>query len=123
MIKPLSAVELKRWLDDPSRERPILLDVREHWEIEKCRFDGIRHIPMHEVPARIDEVGDLGVQRAIVCICHHGVRSMQVASFLQARLRRGRSDSVGTEDDVGIYNLSGGVAAWANEVDPSFPTY
>ena len=119
MVKPLSAVELKSWLDDRSRERPILLDVREHWEIEKCRLDGIQHIPMHEVPARIGELSELGFPRPLVCICHHGARSMQVASFLQARLQRAGS----ADADTDIYNLSGGVAAWAREVDPTFPTY
>ncbi|MGC8165165.1 rhodanese-like domain-containing protein [Salmonella enterica] len=47
----------------------------------------------------------------MVCICHHGGRSMQVAAFLE---RQGFTK---------VINLSGGVHAWAAQVDPSMPTY
>ncbi|MFP5406590.1 MAG: rhodanese-like domain-containing protein, partial [Gammaproteobacteria bacterium] len=50
-------------------------------------------------------------QRPVVCLCHHGMRSMQVASFLAGN---------GIRD---VYNLSGGIDAWAREVDPSCATY
>ena len=107
-IRPLSAPDLASWLADASRPRPMLLDVREPWEFATCRLDESHSIPMRDVPARIDEI-DLDVP--IVCICHHGARSMQVASFLAAR---GATD---------VHNLTGGVAAWAHQVDASFPTY
>jgi rhodanese-related sulfurtransferase len=110
MVKPLGAAELKAWLADPAREKPVVLDVRDSWELEKCRFDGALHIPMREIPARLGEIDRV---RPIVTICHLGGRSMQVASFIEAQQRR--------PDD--IYNLSGGVAAWSREVDPTFPTY
>ena len=47
----------------------------------------------------------------IIVICHHGARSMQVAMFLE---RKGFSS---------LYNLTGGVDAWAGEVDPDFRRY
>lgn len=107
-IHALSAPDLASWLADEKRPRPVLLDVREPWEFTTCRLDDSHSIPMRDVPARIEEID---LDASIVCICHHGARSMQVAAFLAAR---GASD---------VHNLTGGVAAWSHQVDPSFPTY
>jgi rhodanese-related sulfurtransferase len=107
-IVPLSAPALSEWLADATKPRPILLDVREPWEFSLCRLDGSQPMPMNEVPARFEE---LDLDAPIVCICHHGARSMQVAAFLAGR---GATD---------VHNLTGGVAAWAHQVDPAFPTY
>ena len=107
-IHALSASDLASWLADQTRPHPMLLDVREPWEFTICRLDDSHSIPMHDVPARIDEIK---LDSPVVCICHHGARSMQVAAFLAAR---GASD---------VHNLTGGVAAWSHQVDPSFPTY
>ena len=107
-IQPLTAPELAAWLADDTRPAPLLLDVREPWEFATCRIDGSTPMPMNEVPRRLDEIG---LDRPIVCICHHGARSLQVAGFLAAR---GAGD---------VHNLTGGVAAWAHQVDAAFPTY
>lgn len=104
----LSASELATWLCDPARPAPLLLDVREPWEFETARINNATLLPMHEIPARLAEMDP---QQAIVCICHHGMRSMQVATFLQ---RHGYSD---------LYNLTGGMHAWSLQVDSSIPTY
>ena len=108
MIQQLTPRELKRRLDDDSRPQPVLLDVREGWEFGVCRLDGAQHIPMRTVPLRLNEL-DRGAETVI--ICHHGARSYQVAMFLE---RQGFDK---------LYNLYGGVAGWAREVDPSMPTY
>ena len=107
-IRSLTAPDLALWLADPSRPRPLLLDVREPWEFTTCRLEDATSIPMNDVPARLDEID---LDAPIVCICHHGARSMQVAGFLAAR---GATE---------VHNLTGGVAAWAYQVDPNFPTY
>lgn len=107
-MQHITAPELAAWLADPSRPRPVLLDVRENWEFETCHLDGALLIPMNTIPARID---DLDEDAAIVCICHHGARSMQVAAFLE---RHGFAH---------LSNLTGGVHAWALQVDPAMPTY
>ena len=107
-IRTLSAPDLAAWLADDSRAKPQLLDVREPWEFSTCRIDGSQSIPMNDVPARLAEID---LDTPIVCICHHGARSMQVAAFLANR---------GADD---VHNLTGGVAAWAHQVDPRFPTY
>lgn len=107
-VQSLTAPALAAWLADPTRARPLLLDVREPWEFATCRLDGAQSVPMNDVPARLEE---FDLDRPIVCICHHGARSMQVAGFLAAR---------GALD---VHNLTGGVAAWAHQVDATFPTY
>ncbi len=104
----ITAPELATWLADASRPRPFLLDVREEREYDICHIDGVALIPMNTVPARIEE---LDPEAEIVCICHHGGRSMQVASFLE---RNGFSK---------VSNLTGGVHAWSQHVDPAMPTY
>jgi len=107
-MQQLTVRQLADWLSDTDRSTPLLVDVRESWELELCRLDGIHHIPMHLVPARI---GELDAQQETVVICHHGGRSMQVAMFLE---RQGFSK---------LINLAGGVAQWAQQVDPSMPQY
>ncbi|MCL4183498.1 MAG: sulfurtransferase [Burkholderiaceae bacterium] len=92
----------------PGGAAPLLLDVREHWEYALCALPGSTHVPMREIPARLHE---LDPAAAIVCVCHHGVRSAQVAMFLEHR---------GFD---AVFNLTGGIDAWARRVDPSMPTY
>ena len=107
-MQHITAPELAAWLADETRPKPVLLDVRENWEFETCRIDGAVQIPMNTIPARID---DLDEDAEIVCICHHGARSMQVAAFLE---RNGFGKTV---------NLTGGIHAWALQVDPAMPKY
>jgi len=107
-MKQLHVSELHRWLEQPLDQQPQLLDVREDWELGIARLPGSIHIPMREIPSRWREL-DRG--RPLVCICHHGVRSLQVALHLA---RHGFDP---------IYNLVGGIDAWAREVDRECPTY
>lgn len=107
-MRQVTAPELAAWLADPTREQPLLLDVREDWEFATCHIAGATQIPMHLIPVRVSEIDD---DREIVCICHHGARSMQVAAFLE---RNGFTD---------VTNLTGGIHAWAVQVDPSMPKY
>ncbi len=107
-MQHLTPAELAAWLADPEREPPLLLDVREPWEYQTCRLESSLLMPMASVPARQEE---LDPERPVVCICHHGARSMQVAAFLE---RAGFSQ---------VINLTGGIHGWALQVDPSMPTY
>jgi rhodanese-related sulfurtransferase len=99
---------LRQWLADPSRKPPLLLDVRQPWEYQTCRIEGSTLAPMNTIPARAQE---LDPETETVVICHHGARSYQVALFLE---RNGFSK---------LYNLQGGVNAWADQVDPGMPRY
>jgi rhodanese-related sulfurtransferase len=107
-MREITPGELSAWLADASREKPLLVDVREPWEVEKARIAGAVHIPMREVPARLAE---LDPDRDVVAFCHHGGRSMQVAAFLE---KHGFSR---------VHNLAGGVDAWSRSVDPAVPVY
>lgn len=107
MIRQMSAQELKARLDQKP-DKLVVLDVREPWELNVCSLPGAVSIPMRAVPARYLE---LPKDAEIVVVCHHGIRSQQVAYFLER---------VGFEN---LNNLTGGVAAWARDVDPQMPTY
>ena len=106
-MQQLTVRELRERLAQPG-EPPVLLDVREGWELNICALPGITHLPMGQVPARLNE---LDPQRETVVVCHHGVRSLRVAYFLASH---GFSK---------LYNLQGGVDAWAREIDPAMHTY
>jgi rhodanese-related sulfurtransferase len=107
-MQQISALKLDEWLKDETREKPFLLDVREAWEFEICHIHGSGLMPMSIVPQRFREM-DSGTETVV--ICHHGVRSYEVALFLE---RQGFTK---------VINLHGGVEAWAQQTDPSMPTY
>jgi rhodanese-related sulfurtransferase len=92
-------------------QRPVLLDVREGWEVQtasaKPEALDLLHMPMQTIPARLHE---LDKTRPIACLCHHGGRSMQVASFL-------------TQHGFEVVNVAGGIHAWSAQVDPRIPVY
>ncbi len=104
----MTPTELAAWLADPSRPQPVLLDVREPWEFQTCHIAGSLPMPMAAVPARQEE---LDPTQPVVCICHHGARSMAVGAFLER---------AGFEQ---VINLAGGIHGWAQQVDGSMPTY
>ena len=108
IMEQITPLELKAWLDDPSRARPVLVDVREPWEVAVCALPGAVALPMNAVTER---AGELDPAADTVVICHHGARSFQVGLFLE---RRGFGR---------VYNLHGGVDAWARQVDPSMAVY
>jgi rhodanese-related sulfurtransferase len=106
MPSQISPRELRQRLDrgDPV----VILDVREAEELAIARLDGAVHIPMGEIPGRLHE---LDPDREIVVVCHHGVRSAQVASFLAHH------------DFPSVINLAGGIDQWSVTVDSSVPRY
>ncbi|MBT9527262.1 MAG: sulfurtransferase [Rhizobacter sp.] len=91
---------------------PVLLDVREPWEVQTASLSlpgtQLVCIPMQEIPARLQE---LDPSQPILGLCHHGARSLQVVAFLE---RQGYEK---------VYNIAGGIDAWAREVDASVPLY
>jgi rhodanese-related sulfurtransferase len=107
-MQNLTPSALVDWLADESRPAPVLLDVREPWEISTASIAGCVSIPMREIPARSEELDD---ETPIVCVCHHGARSANVAMFLESR---------GFKQ---MFNLQGGIDAWSRQVDKSVPTY
>jgi rhodanese-related sulfurtransferase len=106
-MRDLSAAQLRDHLANAQGE-PLLLDVREPWEFRICHIEGSQLIPMGQLPAAL---GGLDPNRETIVICHHGIRSRQVAMYL---------DYQGFSN---VINLAGGVDAWAREVDRQMPTY
>lgn len=106
-MKQTSPTELNQRLQS-GEPAPLLLDVREPHEFKHCHIAGSVNLPMAQVFANIAQ---LDPQRETVVICHHGMRSAQIANFLISH------------GFTGVSNLTGGVAAWAGQVDPSMPTY
>jgi len=97
----------------PASGLPLLLDVREVWEFELAALhaEGLvtLNLPMSELA---DRVGELSPTQPMVCLCHHGVRSAQVAGFLERR-----------HGFASVTNFSGGIDAWSMQVDPTVPRY
>jgi rhodanese-related sulfurtransferase len=108
MIDQLSPAELAAWRDDPGREDPLIVDVREAWEVAICRLEPSHHVPLAKLPAVLHT---LPRERELVLVCHHGVRSMHAGMWLRSQ---------GFER---LHNLHGGIAAWADTVEPGMPRY
>ena len=89
-------------------ENVMLVDVREPWEFELCRIVGAKLIPMGNIPANLQA---LDTDDEVICYCHHGMRSLDVAAWLRGQgVTRARS-------------LAGGIDRWSTEIDPSVPRY
>ena len=109
-MEQIYPAQIAEWASQQA-QRPILLDVREAWELQtasaKPEALDLVHMPMQSIPARLDE---LDKTRPIACLCHHGGRSMQVASFL-------------SQHGFQVVNVAGGIHAWSAQVDPLIPLY
>jgi len=102
----LTPVELKQLLD--RGEKVLLVDVREPWEFDMCRIEGAKLIPMGQIPANLQS---LDVDDDVICYCHHGMRSLDVAVWL-------RNQGV-----AAAKSLAGGIERWSQEIDPQVPRY
>jgi rhodanese-related sulfurtransferase len=115
MIAQVSPFQFAAWRDQASAA-PVVLDVREPWELQTASVapDGftLLHVPMQSIPGRLAELkSSYSADQPIACLCHHGVRSQQVANYLASQ---GFTD---------VVNLQGGIAAWAQQIDNSIPQY
>ena len=109
-MQQISPAQVAAWAGQQT-QRPVLLDVREGWEVQTAsarpaELDFV-HMPMQAIPARLSE---LDPDRPIACLCHHGGRSMQVAHFLASH-------------GYQVVNVAGGIHAWSAQVDPAIPVY
>ena len=86
----------------------LLIDVREPWEYETCRIEGAQLIPMRTIPANLQQ---LDVDQDVICYCHRGQRSLDVAAWLRGQ---------GIES---AQSLAGGIDRWSLEIDPAVPRY
>jgi len=86
-----------------------VLDVREPWEHQTARIEGAKLIPMGDVPSRAHQ--ELDPDEHIVVVCHHGVRSLNVANWLRQQ---------GFEH---AQSMRGGIDQWSRRVDAKVPVY
>ena len=105
-MKEISVTELKLMKDN--NEDFQLIDVRESQEFSICNLGG-QLIPMSTLPARVDE---LSRDKKVIVHCKAGGRSAQVIHFLEQH-----------HGFTNLYNLQGGIMAWASQIDPAMPRY
>ncbi len=101
----LSPEQLRELLD--TKEDIELLDVREDFEREICHIGGI-HIPMRLIAQHVHQ---LPKEKKLIVYCHYGMRSASVIQFLSS------------QGFTRLYNLEGGIDAWAEEIDPEMERY
>jgi rhodanese-related sulfurtransferase len=102
----ISAAEASTLLEEGKAR---LLDVREPWEFQTAHVEGCLLIPMNEIPARAGQ--ELDAAGRLLVLCHHGVRSLNVTTWLR---RQGFAQA---------QSIVGGIDAWSLEVDPTIPRY
>ncbi len=97
--------EVKKRLDQG--EKLMLVDVREHWEYSHGHIQGSVHIPMGSIPSNLQKLdGD----EEVICYCHHGMRSLDVANWLRGQ-------------GVAAKSMTGGIERWSTEIDPTVARY
>jgi len=102
-------IDVRTAADLLARGKPLLLvDVREPWEFEICRIFGAQLIPMGTIPANLQA---LDTDDPIICYCHHGMRSLDVAVWLRG------------QGVAQAQSLAGGIDRWSQDIDPSVPRY
>lgn len=98
--------DVKQMLD--RGEKLLLVDVREPYEHALCQIEGAALIPMGTIPANLQK---LDTDEDVICFCHHGMRSMDVANWLRAQgVKSAKS-------------MAGGIDRWSIEIDPKVPRY
>ena len=102
----ITPLEVKHRLDHG--EKLLLVDVREPHEHALCQIEGAVLIPMGSIPANLQK---LDTDDDVICFCHHGMRSRDVANWLRSR---GVSSAK---------SMSGGIDRWSTEIDPKVPRY
>ena len=101
----ISPWAVSQWIGLPPEERPRLIDCREDDEVAICRIEGAQWVPLGSFPLAADR------DRGLVVYCHHGIRSRRGAAFLRAH---------GVER---AFSMSGGIAMWAEIIEPSMARY
>lgn len=102
------SVQTARDLLARDADRTLLLDVREPFELEICRIGNAHHVPMRRIP---EALAELPRDRHLLVLCHHGGRSRRVMEYLR------------DHGFAAVSNISGGINAWAEEIDPSLARY
>ncbi len=92
-----------------NQEDILLLDVRNPFEYDICKLTNSLLIPMSNIPTNIKHIPK---DKPVVVYCHHGMRSASVIEYLSQN-----------HGFTNLHNLSGGINAWANEIDDTMAVY
>lgn len=95
-------------LQQSAPDRTAIIDVREPHELDICRVAGAESIPMRQIP---EHVATLPRDKHLLIMCHAGGRSLRVTQYLRA------------QGFTAVSNITGGIDAWATEIDPSLARY
>ena len=104
-MKEITVQEFKKLKDTNANYQ--LIDVREEHELDVCEMGG-EHIPMGDV---LDNLDKISKDKQVIVHCRSGARSGAICNKLE---------EIGYNN---VYNLKGGIIAWANEIDPSLTKY
>ena len=105
---PVPEITVEQLKEKMAKGGVLVVDVRETHELDICKLQGTKHIPMGEVADRIKE---LDPEAEILVHCRSGGRSGKVVAFLQ---QNGYKK---------VFNVAGGILAWAERIDPTMATY
>jgi rhodanese-related sulfurtransferase len=106
-MQEIDSFVLSSWITS-NKTSLVLIDVREVWECQICLIDGSINIPLGNFESSLDR---LDVDSHIICICHHGVRSLYACQLLKMNGFKY------------IYNLSKGIDEWACAIDINMARY
>jgi rhodanese-related sulfurtransferase len=135
-VKRLNVSEFEKILKGTDRSKYQIVDVREKDELQTVRIadNDIINLPLRSADSWTQKVinGELlDSEKPTLCLCHHGVRSMKVATFLSELLfffkliifKNLRLFSATQAEFADVYNIDGGINAYAEQVDPSIGFY
>lgn len=105
-MKEVTVQELKELKDKGANFQ--LIDVREPHEVDICEIGG-ELIPQGDIPHNVDKISR---DKQVIIHCRSGARSGNMVKWLETN-----------HGFTNLYNLKGGILAWAKEIDPSMPTY
>jgi adenylyltransferase/sulfurtransferase len=109
-VRAMSVHELKARLENGNGSRPVVIDVRNPEELFISKLDSALHIPLHELEFRIAEIEPFR-DRDVALLCRSGKRSADAWRILK---------NAGYER---IFNVEGGILAWADEIDGTMRKY
>lgn len=105
-VPAIDVEQLRDMLKSPTP--PMVIDVREKWENDLCQIAGSKLIPLGSLPQHLESVPK---DQTVILHCHHGGRSGRATAYL---MQQGYDK---------VFNLTGGIHAWSQLIDPSVKTY
>jgi len=105
-MKQVAHEEFQEWID--ANRNMVLIDVREKWEYDLCKLPNAVLPPLGSLQSTPPEADK---QQTLVVYCHHGRRSMIACTILE---------SLGYAD---VYNLTGGIDLYSENIDPTVERY